>query len=51
MARYTLGINCSHAMHFTLVVSDNETFWRRYQSGDLPRFRGALTAGIEQHTG
>lgn len=49
MARYTLGINCSHVMHFTVVIGDNATLWRRHQSGDLPFFRDALTAGIGQH--
>lgn len=51
MARYTLGISCSHATHSTLVIGDNATFRRRDQSGDLPFFRVALTAGIEQHVG
>ena len=51
MARYTLGNSYSHPMHFTLVIGDNATFWRRDQSGHLPFFRGALTAGIDQYTG
>lgn len=38
MAGYTLGIHCSHAVHYTLVIGDNTTFWRRDQSGDLAFF-------------